>query len=107
MRYNKSVYSKEQYKRWDAAEQYKQKMYAEHSSEVIKDFEVAGYTIRCIQRKYDACMDKENEYGIQVWTEDPNTVKIENVADACVSNDWFNNCNEANARFKEVKAMCY
>jgi hypothetical protein len=51
MRYNKPVYSKEQYKRWDAAEQYKQKMYAEHSSEVIKDFEVAGYTIRCIQKK--------------------------------------------------------
>lgn len=84
-------------------------MYAEHSSETIKDkdYEVAGYTIRCIQRKYDACMDKENEYGIQVWTEDPNTVKIKDVVDACVSNDWFNNCNEANVRFKELKAMCY
>lgn len=32
-RYNKPVYSEEQYKRWDAAEEYKQKMYKEHSSE--------------------------------------------------------------------------
>ena len=107
MRYNKPVYSDEQIKKWaDASVRHSNYMKA-HTNETVKDFEVAGYIIRCIQRKYDACMNKENEYGIQVWTEDPNTVKIENVADACVSNDWFNNCNEANARFKEVKAMCY
>ena len=52
-------------------------------------------------------MKKENEYGVQVWTQNPDTVKIENVFDACVSNDWLNNCDDANKRFKEVKAMCY
>ncbi len=106
-RYNKPVYSEEQYKRWDAAKEYKQKMYKEHSSETIKDYEVAGYTIRCIQRKYDACMKKENEYGVQVWTDKPENVPIEKIYDYCVSNEWFNNPTEANEHFKQVKAMCY
>lgn len=106
-RYKKPVYSEEQYKRWDAAEEYKQKMYKEHSSETTKDYEVAGYTIRCIQRKYDKCMNKENEYGIQVWTDKPENVSFENIYDCCISNEWFNNPTEANEHFKRMKAMCY
>lgn len=107
MRYNKPVYSDEQIKKWaDASVRHSNYMKA-HTHETVKDFEVAGYTIRCIQRKYDACMNKANEYGIQVWTRNPETVPIEKVSDSCVSNEWFDNYNEANARFKEVKAMCY
>lgn len=106
-RYKKPVYSEEQYRRW-AEQERKAKEFAErHSSETIKDFYVAGYTIRCIQRKYDKCMNKENEYGVQVWTTNPETALIENIFDSCVSNKWFNNPTEANQHFKEMKAMCY
>ena len=105
--YNKPVYSKEQIQKWAESSIKHSEWMKAHTFETIKDLEIAGYTIRCIQRKYDACMKKENEYGVQVWTQNPDTVKIENVFDACVSNDWFNNCDDANKRFKEVKAMCY
>lgn len=78
-----------------------------HTRETTKDYEISGYTIRCIQRKHDKCMNKENEYGVQVWTQNPNTVSIEHVFDACISNNWFDNPTEANEHFKTVKAMCY
>lgn len=101
------VYSKEQYKRWAEAER-KSKEYAKkHSSEIVKDYEVKGYTIRCIQRKYDSCMGKENEYGVQVWSQNPDTVKPEKVVECCMSNQWFNNATEANEHFKNMKEMCY
>ena len=106
-KYNKPVYSKETLDRWaeagDKAKEFAQK----HSSEIVKDYEVAGYTIRCIQRKYDGCMNKANEYGVQVWTCNPDTASIEDVFDCCISNEWFNNPDEANKCFKKVKAMCY
>lgn len=35
------------------------------------------------------------------------TVSIENVFDSCVSNEWFNNPEQANEYFKKTKAMCY
>lgn len=104
----KPVYSEETLKGWAEAER-KQKEFAEkHSSETIKDYEVAGYTIRCIQRKYDKYMKGyENEYGVQVWTDKPENVSLENIHDCCVSNEWFNNPTEANEHFKQMKAMCY
>ena len=105
--YNKPVYSEETLRGWREAERKAKEFAKRHSFETIKDYEIAGYTIKCIQRKYDKCMKKENEYGVQVWTQNPDTVKIENVFDACVSNEWFNNPTEANEYFKEVKAMCY
>lgn len=106
-RYRKPVYSKEQYRIW-AEEGRKAKEFAEkHSSETVKDYEIAGYTIRCIQRKYDACMKKENEYGVQVWTCNPDNVQPENIFESCISNEWFNNPTEANEHFKQVKGMCY
>jgi hypothetical protein len=106
-RYRKPVYSKEQYRIW-AEEGRKAKEFAEkHSSETVKDYEIAGYTIRCIQRKYDKCMNKENEYGVQVWADKPENVPIEKIHDYCVSNEWFNNPTEANEHFKQMKAMCY
>lgn len=52
-------------------------------------------------------MGKENEYGIQVWTQNPDTVKPEKVVECCMSNQWFNNANEANEHFKNMKEMCY
>lgn len=106
-KYNKPVYSKEQYDVWAQAEKKAKEFAQKHSSETVKDYEVAGYTIRCIQRKYDACMNKENEYGVQVWTCNPGTVSIENIFDSCVSNEWFNNPEQANECFKKTEAMCY
>lgn len=68
-------------------------------------YEVNGFFIECIQRKYDSCMKKENEYGIRVWTKNPSTVNVNEVSDTCLSNDWFNNAEEANEHFKTVKEM--
>ena len=106
-RYKKPVYSEEQIRKWAESSVKHSEWMKSHTTETVKDFEIAGYTIRCIQRKYDACMKKENEYGVQVWTQNPDTVKIENIMEACVSNEWFNNPTEANEYFKEAKAMCY
>lgn len=78
-----------------------------HTAETVKVYEINGYFVECIQRKYDACMREENEYGIRVWTQNPETVKIDKVFEYCVSNDWYNNSEEANKRFLEVKEMCY
>ena len=107
MRYNKPVYSKEQYKRWAESEKRHHDFMRKHTQETRKVYEINGYFVECIQRKYDACMRKENEYGIRVWTQHPETVKIENINDVCVTNDWYNNSEEANKRFLEVKEMCY
>lgn len=52
-------------------------------------------------------MKKENEYGVQVWTEKPENVSVDRVFEYCISNVWFNNPTEANEHFKSVKAMCY
>ena len=78
-----------------------------HTQATKKVYEINGYYVECIQRKYDACMRKENEYGIRVWTQNPETVEIDKVFEYCVSNDWYNNSEEANKRFLEVKEMCY
>lgn len=106
-KYQKPVYSKETLDRWAEAGRKSKEFAKKHSSEVIKDYKVEGYTIRCIQRKYDTCMKKENEYGVQVWMCNPDTVTVEDIFDCCVSNEWFNNPDDANKRFKQVKAMCY
>lgn len=107
MRYNKPVYSKEQYKTWEESEKRHHDFMRKHTQATKKVYEINGYYVECIQRKYDACMRKENEYGIRVWTQNPETVEIENINDACVTNDWYNNSEEANKRFLEVKGMCY
>lgn len=73
-----------------------------HSHHTEKTYVVNGYFIKCIQNKYDACLEKENEYGIQVWL-----ITADKVFENCLSNDWYNNEEEANKRFKEVKEMCY
>lgn len=101
------VYSEETLKGWAEAERKAKEFAEKHSFETVKDYEVAGYTIRCIQRKYDKCMNKENEYGVQVWADKPENVSLENVFESCVSNRWFNNPTEANEHFKQVKEMCY
>lgn len=106
-RYNKPVYSNEQYKRWEESEKRHHDFMKKHTAETVKDYEINGYFIRCIQRKYDACMEKENEYGIQVWLKNPNEVKVEEVMEMCISNNWFNNSDEANESFKKIKEMCY
>ena len=105
--YKKPVYSEEQIQRWEESSIKHSEWMKSHTSETVKDFEIAGYTIRCIQRKYDACMNKENEYGVQVWTCNPDNVQPENIFESCISNEWFNNPTEANEHFKQVKAMCY
>lgn len=107
MRYNKPVYSKEQYKTWEESEKRHHDFMKKHTAETVKVYEINGYFVECIQRKYDACMRKENEYGIRVWTQNPETVEIDKVFEYCVSNDWYNNSEEANKRFLEVKGMCY
>ena len=48
----------------------------------------------------------ENEYGVQVWMDNPETVPVGKVFESCISNEWFNNPTEANEHFKEMKAMC-
>lgn len=106
-KYNKPVYSEETLKRWEESGDKAKEFAKKHSSERVKDYEVAGYTIRCIQKKYDSCMNKANEYGVQVWTCNPETVAVEDIFDCCVSNEWFNNPDEANKCFKKVKAMCH
>lgn len=106
-RYRKPVYSKEQYRIW-AEQGRKNREYVErHSHRTEKTYEVNGYFIKCIQNKYDACLEKENEYGIQVWLRRPEEVTADKVFENCLSNDWYNNAEEANKRFKEVKEMCY
>ena len=106
-KYNKPVYSKEQYERWDEALEKSAEFMRKHTQETEKVYEINGYFVECIQRKYDACMKKENEYGIRVWTQNPETVSIDKVSEACHLNDWYNNPEEANKRFLEVKEMCY
>ena len=106
-KYNKPVYSKEQYKRWDEALRRAKEFEEKHSNCTEKVYEVNGYFIKCIQNKYDACLEKENEYGVQVWLRKPEEVTVDKVFENCLSNDWYNNSEEANKRFLEVKEMCY
>lgn len=106
-RYRRPVYSEETLRGWEEAERKAKEFAEKHSNEIVKDYEVAGYFIRCIQRKYDACMKKENEYDIQVWTCNPENVQPDEIFETCVSNEWFNNPEEANEHFKEMRAMCY
>ena len=106
-KYKKPVYSEETLKGWEEAEQKAKEFAEKHSFETVKDYEIAGYTIRCIQRKYDKCMNKENEYGVQVWADKPENVPVEKINDYCVANEWFNNPEQGNEYFKQVKAMCY
>lgn len=106
-RYNKPEYSEATYQYW-AEQSRKNREYGErHSHCTEKTYEVNGYFIKCIQNKYDACLEKENEYGIQVWLRRPEEVTTDKVFENCLSNDWYNNAEEANKRFKEVKEMCY
>ena len=103
--YNKPVYSEETIKEWNEWLKNVGEFAEKHTHETKKMYEVNGYYIECIQRKYDACMKKENEYGVRVWMQNPETTKT--TCGSCLSNDWFNNAEEANKHFKEVKAMCY
>lgn len=105
--YQKPVYSKETLKRWAEDDDKRKEYMNAHTNEMVKVREVSGYWIKCIQRKYDACMKKENEYGIQVFTSNPDTCGVEGIMDECVLNVWFNNCDDANRKFAEVMAMCY
>ena len=105
--YKKPVYSEETLKNWADTEKSIKEFAEKHSEETIKIYEVNGFYIKCIQRKYDACMRKENEYGVQVWLDNPDTVTIDKVFESCIINNWFDNPKEANEYFKEMKAMCY
>ena len=100
MRRNK--YSKETIKEWNEWLKNAGEFSKKHTKETKKVYEVNGYYIECIQRKYDSCMKKENEYGIRVWEQNPETV---NNCETCLTNDWFNNADEANEHFKAVKEM--
>ena len=97
-RYKKPTYSAEQYKYWEEGVDKLREFAKAHSSETEKIYEVHGFYIVCIQRKYDKCMDKENEYGIQVWMSEDR----KNPED-CVENEWFNNPKEANLAFISYK----
>ena len=106
-KYKKPVYSEETLKGWAEAEKRAKEFAEKHSEETIKVYEVNGFYIKCIQRKYDACMKGyENEYGVQVWMDNPDIVPVGKVFESCISNEWFNNPTEANEHFKEMKAMC-
>lgn len=105
-RYNKPTYSKETIEAWNNQLKKNAEFARKHTHETKKIYEVNGYYIECIQRKYDACMKKENEYGIRVWTKNPKEVEVTEVYDVCLTNDWFNNAEEANKMFLEMKAMC-
>lgn len=106
-RYNKPVYSKETLDEWGKQERKHKEFVKKHSNCTEKIYEVNGYFIKCIQNKYDACLGKENEYGVQVWLRNPEEVTADKVFENCLSNDWFDNAEEANKYFKEMKAMCY
>ena len=105
--YNKPEYSQEALNRWANAKQKRKAFKEKHSYETVKIYKVNDYFIKCIQRKYDECMKKENEFGIQVFISNPANLNAENIMDECILNDWFKSCDEANKRFKDVKAMCY
>lgn len=101
-RYTRPVYSKDAYEYWENCQKKAAEFANKHSSETEKCYEVNGLYIWCISRKYDACMKKENAYGVQVWT-----VENRKVTDGdCFINEWFNNADEANAFFKEMKQQC-
>ena len=106
-RYNKPEYSEETYQYWAEQSKGHTEYKRKHTHCTEKIYEVNGYFIKCIQNKYDACLQKENEYGVQVWLRNPEDVTIDKIFENCLSNDWFDNAEEANKRFKEVKAMCY
>lgn len=57
-RYNKPVYSEEAYKEWDNWLKRAGEFAKKHTKETVKIYEVNGFFIECIQRKYDACMKK-------------------------------------------------
>ena len=103
--YKRPVYSEETKRGWAEAERREKEFSRKHSKETIKDYEIKGCIVRCIQRKYDECMKKENEYGIQVWVQKPENIPIENLAENCLYNKWFNNAGEANKEFQRVKEM--
>lgn len=105
-RYGRPVYSDETIKEWADWLKREGDFAEKHTVETTKIYKVNDFFIECIQRKYDACMKKENEYGLRVWMQNPKTVDIKRISDMCLTNDWFNNADEANERFKELKAMC-
>lgn len=103
--YNRKIYSKEQYERWNNNVKKVSEYARKHTSEEVKKYKVDGFFIKCIQRKYDACMKKENQYGVQVFNDNPETCGVENIMDICIANEWFNNVADANNYFKEVREM--
>ena len=100
-RYKRAIYSAEQYKFWKESSRRRAMFFDAHSHITEKVFEVSGHYIRCIQRKYDTCLNKENQYGVQVWE-----TKEYNNPDNCLANEWFNTPEEANGRFLFWKANC-
>ena len=99
-RCTRPTYSEETLKYW-AERDRKDKEFAErHSHESEKVYKVNGLYIVCIKREYDKCMNKENQYGIQIWE----NAERKNPED-CIYNKWFNNKAEANGNFKTVVAM--
>ena len=106
-RYNRPVYSEETLNGWAEQSIRYTEYQKRHSHHTEKMYEVNGYFIKCIQNKYDSCLEKRNEYGVQVWLRNPEEVTADKVFENCLSNDWFENAEEANKRFKEVKEMCY
>lgn len=104
-RYNAPMYSDETIEAWNAQLKKNKEFAEKHTFETVKIYEVNGFFIECIQKKYDACMKKENEYGVRVWTKNPKEVEVTEVYEDCLSNDWFNNAEEANEHFKTIKGM--
>lgn len=109
-KYTKNHYSEEQLAYWEECRKKSHEYAMAHMSETVKRYEVEGYFIICTQRKVDECMIKKgykSEYGIQVWTCNPDEVSADEIFEKCIVSQWFDNPTEANEYFKQVKAMCY
>ena len=100
-RKKRAVFSDETYELWGKRQKERKDFSDKHSHITERVVRVSDFFIVCIQRKYDPCMKRANQYGIQVW----NTVDRTD-PDHCLANEWFTNADEANERFLFLKANC-
>lgn len=56
--YIKPSYTKETLDGWAEQERKNKEFAKKHTKETVKIYEVNGFFVECIQRKYDACMKK-------------------------------------------------
>lgn len=103
-------YSKEQLAYWKEKKYSYSDYISLHTNEMVKVYEINGYYIKCTQRKVDevlASKGYKSEYGVQVWSCNPEEVSPDELFDKYIDARWFKNPAEANEYFKQVKAMCY